>query len=92
MIRRTRSLLLAFLTLGTALYLSADAERAQSDGSERSPAVRLKRVRVAAVEIARDRRELRFSGTTRAARRARLAFSTSGRVVARPIEIGLEQW
>ncbi len=87
MIRRTKSLLLAAVALGTAFYLSADAERAQS-GGDREPAVRLKRVRVAAVEAARDRRELRFSGTTRAARRARLAFSSSGRVTARPVEIG----
>ncbi len=52
------------------------------------PAVPLKRVEVTAVEVARDRRELRFSGTTRAARRARVAFSSSGRVVTRPVEIG----
>ncbi len=85
--RPSRSLLLASVTLGIALYLSADAERAQGDGSAREP-IRLKRVKVAAVEATRDARELRFSGTTRAARRARLAFSTSGRVVARPVEIG----
>ncbi len=87
MIRRHKSLLLATLTLGTAFYLSADAERAQGDGSEREP-LRLKRVRVAPVETTMDSRELRFSGTTRAARRARLAFSTSGRMIARPVEIG----
>ncbi len=87
MIRRHKSLLLAILTLGAAFYLSADAERAQGDGSEREP-LRLKRVRVTPVETTRDSRELRFSGTTRAARRARLAFSTSGRVIARPVEIG----
>ena len=88
MIRRYKGLLLAFLTLGAALYLSADAERASSDGSREGSTARLKRVRVAAVEAARDSRELRFSGTTRAARRARLAFSTGGRMVARPVEIG----
>lgn len=87
MIRRYKGLLLATVTLGTAFYLSADAERGESDGSE-GESLRLKRVRVAAVEAARDSRELRFSGTTRAARRARLAFSTSGRVVARPVETG----
>ena len=88
MIRRSKSLLLAALTLGTAVYLSADAERAPGDDSRDPSQVRLKRVRVAAVEAARDQRELRFSGTTRASRRARLAFSTSGRLVARPIEVG----
>ncbi len=87
MIRRTKSLLLATVTLGTAFFLSADAERGDSGGSE-GGSPRLKRVRVAAVEAARDLRELRFSGTTRAARRARLAFSTSGRLVARPVETG----
>lgn len=87
MIRRYRSLLLATLTLGTALYLSADAERAQGDGFERESSP-LKHVRVTPVETTRDSRELRFSGTTRAARRARLGFSTSGRVIARPVEVG----
>ncbi len=88
MIRRTKSLLLAFVILGTAFYLSADAERTAGDDSRGESSVRLKRVRVDAVEAASDQRELSFSGTTRAARRARLAFSTSGRVVARPVEIG----
>ncbi len=88
MIRRHKGLLLAFVTLGAAVYLSADAERAQGDGTRGESSARLKRVRIAAVEATHDSRELRFSGTTRAARRARLAFSTSGRVVARPAEIG----
>ncbi len=88
MIRRSKSLLLAVLTLGTAVYLSADAERAPGEDSRDESTTRLKRVRVSAVEAARDQRELRFSGTARAAQRARLAFSTSGRVIARPVEIG----
>jgi RND family efflux transporter MFP subunit len=88
MIRRSKSLLLAALTLGTAVYLSAGAERAPGDDSRDPSAMRLKHVRVAAVETARDQRELRFSGTTRAATRARLAFATSGRLVARPVEVG----
>jgi len=45
-------------------------------------------VRVAAVETAADHRELRFSGVTRAARRARLAFSIGGRMVDRAVDVG----
>ncbi|MEM7356711.1 MAG: efflux RND transporter periplasmic adaptor subunit, partial [Acidobacteriota bacterium] len=48
----------------------------------------LKRVKVATVEVTTESRELRFSGVTRAARRARLSFLIGGRVVARPVEIG----
>ncbi len=97
MIRRSKSLLLALLTLATAVYLYATTERAlpasargnaASDDSQGETAARLKMVRVALVESARDARELRFSGTIRAARRARLAFTTHGRLVARPVEIG----
>lgn len=76
--------LLAVLTLGGALYLSAQSGSGEQDAV--SPAV--KRVRVAAVETADTARELRFSGITRSAQRARLGFLTSGRIIARPVEIG----
>ncbi len=81
MIRRSR-----FLILATVAFLPACGE--PPEDSVQPPAVPLKRVEVAAVEEARERRELRFSGITRAARRAQLAFSSSGRLVARPVEIG----
>ncbi|MEE8526896.1 MAG: efflux RND transporter periplasmic adaptor subunit [Thermoanaerobaculia bacterium] len=73
-----------FLTIGLAIYLFADQEPVPSA----APRSAVKRVRVAVVETVTDSRELRFSGTTRAARRARLAFSLGGRLVARPVEIG----
>lgn len=95
MIRRSRSLAIALAVLGAAaIYFLVDARRTpsgESPSAARAPdesAETLKRVKVAAVEVTRERRELRFSGTTRAARRARLAFSVGGRMVARPVEIG----
>lgn len=76
--------LLAALTLGSALYLSAQSQPPAEPAAAPQP----KRVRVATVEIATTTRELRFSGITRAAQRARLGFLASGRIVARPVEVG----
>ncbi len=72
------------LALGFGYYLSADTEIAPV--AESSDV--LKRVRVGEVEPATESRELRFSGTTRSARRARFSFSIGGRMVSRPVEIG----
>jgi RND family efflux transporter MFP subunit len=81
-LRATTVLLIAGLGLG--LYLFADAQTPAPE----APATTVKRVRVATVEPARDAREVRFSGVTRAVRRARLAFTLGGRVVERPVEVG----
>ncbi len=92
MYRRSKSLWLALLPLAAAIYLFADAvrpSRGAADGDSAMPAkVAVKRVRVAPVEAARESREVRFSGTTRAARRARLSFSVGGRIVSRPVKVG----
>lgn len=83
MLKRSRILLVCFATLVSAIYLSADSEPLDR-GAEHGA----KRVRVAGVEATSDTRELRFSGVTRAARHARLAFSIGGRVISRPIKVG----
>lgn len=77
-------LLLLIVTLGAAVFLLADSE----DRASVVPDTELKRVKVAAVEQATEARELRFSGITRAARRARLSFSVGGRLLTRPVEVG----
>ncbi len=48
----------------------------------------VKKVRVAAVETASDPRQLRFSGITRAAQRAKLSFSLGARLKSREVEVG----
>lgn len=80
---RSRILILSAAAVAAAIYLAADSEPLASD-------VRpgLKRVRAASVEAASEHRELRFSGVTRAALRARLSFSVGGRLTARPAEVG----
>ena len=67
---RNRDLLIGAAAAIGAIYLAADTKPVMPE-VERG----VKRVRVAAVEAAAERRELRFSGVTRAARHARLAFS-----------------
>ena len=88
MTRRSKSLWIALLPLGAAIYLSADLERPSRESAPKSSAETMKRVKVAAVEAAQDRREMRFSGTTRATHRARLSFSVGGRLATRPAEVG----
>ncbi len=83
MLKRYRNLLIGLATVAGAIYLSADSEPLASDTGRA-----IKRVRAVEVEAATERRELRFSGVTRAARHARLAFSIGGRVVARPVDVG----
>lgn len=83
--QRIASLLLALLFIGGALALMTlgDPERAR----ERRPS-RERVVRVAEAEVSAEPRELRFSGITRAARRADLSFKVGGRVEERRVEIG----
>ena len=81
---KTRILLLAAASLGAAIYLSAESET----DPEYQATVTTKRVEVATVEAAADSRQLRFSGVTRAQRRARLAFPMGGRMIDRPVEVG----
>jgi RND family efflux transporter MFP subunit len=75
-----------------ALVLAAAAGTYFAMGSaipaESGAAASVKKVRVAAVENASDPRELRFSGVTRAAQRARLSFSLGARLAGRPVEVG----
>ncbi|MEM9555367.1 MAG: efflux RND transporter periplasmic adaptor subunit [Acidobacteriota bacterium] len=80
-----RTVLLTLPLLAGAIYLTADPPTRDA-----SPRATMKRVEVAEVGDATDRRALRFAGVTRAARRARLAFALGGRVVERPVEIGDE--
>ncbi len=84
MAQRFARALSVFLTIVLGIYLFADQQPAPAE----EPRSTVKRVRVAAVETVTDSRELRFSGTTRASRRARLAFAIGGRLVSRPVEIG----
>ena len=80
-----RNLLIGAATFAGAFYLAAASETAMSaEGADRG----VKRVKVAEVTDAESRREMRFSGVTRAARRARLSFSLGGRITARPVEVG----
>lgn len=85
---RHRILTLAVASLGAAIYLSAQSEIGAETGVELRPSDTTKRVEVATVEAASDVRQLRFSGVTRAQRRARLAFPFGGRVIDRPVEVG----
>ena len=84
MSQRTKIVLILMFTLGAAIYLSADSE----DASQDRPILDVKRVKVAQVSQVAEERGLRFSGVTRAARRARLAFSVGGRLVSRPVDVG----
>lgn len=78
-------LLLAFLTLSGALYLSA-GDQGPTSGSGTDD--HLRRVRVADVAAQTSARTLRFTGVLRATRRARLAFTLGGRLSTRPVEVG----
>lgn len=83
----TKTLLIGVITLGGAIYLSAEsAQSGPADGATKEPTV--ERVEVATVEVATESRELRFSGVTQAARRARLGMALGGRVIERPVEVG----
>ncbi len=84
MIQQLKKPLIGLAAVILAIYLFADGETEIPESSGRA----VKRVEVAAVEAARESRELAFSGTVRAARRARLAFAFGGRLVARPVEEG----
>lgn len=78
-------LLVAAATLAGAIYLSAESQIRTVDAQE-NPNV--KRVRTAEVETASGSRQLRFSGVTRAAQRARLGFAVGGRLVERAVDVG----
>ncbi|MDA8019994.1 MAG: efflux RND transporter periplasmic adaptor subunit [Thermoanaerobaculia bacterium] len=78
-------LLGAVAMLVGAIYLSADSQVDPADAQE---APTTKRVRVARVETASESRQLRFSGVTRAARRARLGFAVGSRLVERTVDVG----
>ncbi|RMH23283.1 MAG: efflux RND transporter periplasmic adaptor subunit [Acidobacteria bacterium] len=85
MSRRRLTLIVALFALSGAIYLAA-SEDEPTTASELGPGP--KRVRVATVERAAAERPLRFAGTLRAARRARLAFTLGGRLSRRPVEVG----
>jgi RND family efflux transporter MFP subunit len=72
------------LAAAAGTYFAVDAANQPAAAAFSS----VKKVRVAAVENAADPRELRFSGITRAAQRARLSFSIGARLAARPVEVG----
>lgn len=81
---RNRLLLIALPTLAAAFFLSADSQDNVTKPSES----RVKVVAVAPVEPAVEQRRLRFSGVTRAVRRARLSFALGGRMLERPVGVG----
>lgn len=80
-----KTLIGVLLGLGGVFYLTAGAQPPEIEEPRPTTA---KRVRVAAVEAVRESREMRFSGTTRATKRARVALTVGGRLVERPVEIG----
>ena len=84
-IHRHRNIVVAAGTLMAAVYLASPSEpRVESE----SPEGVIKRVEVAPVVASSSERELRFSGVTRSAERARLAFSLGGRLIQRSAEVG----
>lgn len=76
---------LGIALLAIALPLALSTRGSEEPVPERST---VQRVEVAAVETSSTPRSLRFPGTVRSERRARLAFELSGRIAERPVEIG----
>ncbi len=70
---------------GVTVYCAAPNSNA---GPPPASASKLRAVRVASVETSKTGRERRFSGLTRAVDRAQLSFTISGRLDARPVELG----
>lgn len=87
--RRSRHLaagaLLASLLLATAAWALLRVEPHPAPSALRDDA---RIVRVAAVEWIQESSELRFPGTTRAARRAALSFAVPGRLIERGVDVG----
>jgi RND family efflux transporter MFP subunit len=82
--RSIGSLFLAALFLASALALAVtSSEQGQTSFTES-----VRRVRVAEVSSVTAARSVRFSGVTRAAKRADLAFSIGARLAARPAAVG----
>lgn len=82
--KNIKTLAISLVTLLGVVYLAADSKQ---EIAPKAPVVG-KRVRVAEVAAAANTRQLQFSGITRASRRARLGLPVSGRLVARPAELG----
>lgn len=80
----SRFIVMTLAAVSSVIYLSADAQKTSPDDTAQLH----KTVEVARVEQATAHRELRFSGVTRAAKRARLSFPLGGRVVSRPVSVG----
>lgn len=79
------------IAIALALAASAGAYFAVDTGNPPAAgpaASTVKKVRVATVETASDPRQLRFSGITRAAQRAKLSFSLGARLKSREVEVG----
>ncbi len=75
------------IVLGMALALWLLPQQQQSVQPS-PPRQQLTHVEVAGVEAITTTRTIRFSGVTRAAHRAVIAFSIPGRLVSRPVEAG----
>lgn len=77
--------LIGLALLAVALPLALISRAKETPVPERSD---LRRVEVAAVTAADAATDLRFSGVLRAEDRAGLSFSTGGRLLSRPVEVG----
>lgn len=82
---RLVTLLVVIAPLGALLFFAAP-----SSGDAPSPVrpASARAVRVTTVETAPPTRQHRFHGEVEASERARLAFTHSGRLLARPVEVG----
>jgi RND family efflux transporter MFP subunit len=82
-----RALVSVFVLGGVALYVAIPTSNAESPATEASEPERAA-VRVGVVEQAEAGRARHLSGVTRTVDRAQLGFTVSGRLDARPVEIG----
>jgi len=83
-IKQHKTAIVGLTFLALAVALSAWPNRGKERQRTRGPVP----VRTARVEARAAKREVRFSGVTRAARRALLAFPQAARLVSRPVEVG----
>lgn len=84
----TRGVIALSLFIGAGLLSIAGGCSPAEPEQKQSQTQSLKRVRTAEAQRLAGIQELRFSGLTRAVKRARLTFQVSGRLASRPVDIG----